>query len=53
MRQWQPKVLAVRKKINTAIQDMPPVDEISQLLAGTRMQTFNQIFISLRCELLS
>lgn len=32
---WQTTVLEIREKINAAIQDMPPVDEISQLLSGT------------------
>ena len=32
---WQAAVLEIREKINAAIQDMPPVDEISQLLTGT------------------
>ena len=32
---WQAAVLEIREKINAAIQDMPPVDEISQLLSGT------------------
>lgn len=32
---WQTAVLEIREKINAAIQDMPPVDEISQLLSGT------------------
>ena len=32
---WQTGVLEVREKINAAIQDMPPVDEITQLLSGT------------------
>lgn len=34
---WQTAVLEIREKINAAIQDMPPVDEISQLLSGTCM----------------
>lgn len=34
---WQTGVLEIREKINAAIQDMPPVDEISQLLSGTCM----------------
>ena len=32
---WQTAALAIREKINLAIQDMPEVDEIKQLLAGT------------------
>ena len=32
---WQAAVLEIREKINAAIQDMPPVDEITQLLSGT------------------
>ena len=33
--QWQKTAAQVREKINIAIQDMPPVDEITQLLQGT------------------
>ncbi|KAK2142743.1 hypothetical protein LSH36_919g01019 [Paralvinella palmiformis] len=33
--QWQAGALAIREKINTAIQDMPPVNEITELLRGT------------------
>ena len=32
---WQAAALVVREKINAAIQDMPEVEEIKQLLAGT------------------
>ena len=31
---WQAAVLEIREKINSAIQDMPPVEEITQLLSG-------------------
>lgn len=31
---WQSQVLAIREKINAAIQDMPENEEIKQLLAG-------------------
>ena len=31
---WQGVVLEIRQKINAAIQDMPPVEEITQLLSG-------------------
>ena len=33
--QWQGSALVVREKINEAIQDMPPVEEITKLLQGT------------------
>ncbi|CAN7980815.1 unnamed protein product, partial [Ixodes pacificus] len=32
---WQAKALVVREKINAAIQDMPEVEEITNLLSGT------------------
>lgn len=31
---WQSRVLAIRQKIDAAIQDMPENEEIKQLLAG-------------------
>lgn len=34
---WQKDILTVRKNINNAIQDMPAIDEIAQMLAGTCM----------------
>lgn len=34
---WQKDILIVRKNINNAIQDMPAIDEIAQMLAGTCM----------------
>lgn len=34
---WQDSSLVVREKINEAIQDMPAVDEIMQLLSGSCM----------------
>jgi hypothetical protein len=33
--QWQKTAAQIREKINIAIQDMPPVDEITQLLQGS------------------
>lgn len=43
--QWQTAVLEIREKINVAIQDMPPVDEITQLLSGTYINYFHCIRI--------
>jgi len=40
---WQKDTLEIREKINAAIQDMPPVDEITQLLSGTCMYIFVQM----------
>ncbi|GIY53621.1 hypothetical protein CDAR_58451 [Caerostris darwini] len=40
-RDWQKNVIAVRKNINNAIQDMPAVDEIANLLAGTYINFFH------------
>lgn len=40
-RDWQTNILIVRKNINSAIQDMPAVDEIAQLLAGTYINYFH------------
>ena len=34
---WQDSSLVIREKINEAIQDMPAVDEIMQLLSGSCM----------------
>ena len=34
---WQDNALIIREKINEAIQDMPAVDEIMQLLSGSCM----------------
>ena len=42
---WQTGVLEVREKINAAIQDMPPVDEITQLLSGT-CESFLDMFLT-------
>jgi len=42
---WQAAVLEIREKINAAIQDMPPVDEITQLLSGTYINYFHCIRI--------
>uniref|UniRef100_A0A8C0IBH3 CDK5 regulatory subunit associated protein 3 n=1 Tax=Bubo bubo TaxID=30461 RepID=A0A8C0IBH3_BUBBB len=38
---WQSQVLAVREKINAAIQDMPENEEIKQLLAGAYLHYFH------------
>lgn len=38
---WQAKALVVREKINGAIQDMPEVEEITNLLAGTYIHYFH------------
>ncbi|XP_042642998.1 CDK5 regulatory subunit-associated protein 3 isoform X2 [Tyto alba] len=38
---WQNQVLAVREKINVAIQDMPENEEIKQLLAGAYLHYFH------------
>ncbi|XP_035214668.1 CDK5 regulatory subunit-associated protein 3-like isoform X1 [Stegodyphus dumicola] len=38
---WQKNVLVVRQNINNAIQDMPAVDEIANLLAGTYINYFH------------
>lgn len=38
---WQDKALVVREKINAAIQDMPEVEEITNLLAGTYIHYFH------------
>ncbi|XP_035695000.1 CDK5 regulatory subunit-associated protein 3-like [Branchiostoma floridae] len=40
-RQWQAAALVVREKINAAIQDMPEVQEITQLLQGTYINYFH------------
>jgi len=34
--EWQKAAIQIREKINNAIQDMPAVDEITNLLQGTR-----------------
>ena len=34
---WQAAALTIREKINNAIQDMPPTEEITALLTGTCM----------------
>ncbi|XP_013774182.1 CDK5 regulatory subunit-associated protein 3-like isoform X1 [Limulus polyphemus] len=39
--EWQENILTVREKINNAIQDMPAVEEITQLLAGTYINYFH------------
>ncbi|XP_040473666.1 CDK5 regulatory subunit-associated protein 3 [Falco naumanni] len=38
---WQSRVLAVREKINAAMQDMPENEEIKQLLAGGSLHYFH------------
>lgn len=38
---WQNNILKVRQNINNAIQDMPAVDEIANLLAGTYINYFH------------
>ncbi|KAG8190596.1 hypothetical protein JTE90_017861 [Oedothorax gibbosus] len=40
-RDWQKNILTVRQNINNAIQDMPAVDEIANLLAGTYINYFH------------
>ncbi|XP_064617573.1 CDK5 regulatory subunit-associated protein 3-like isoform X2 [Liolophura sinensis] len=39
--QWQSTALTIREKINLAIQDMPPVEEITKLLQGTYINYFH------------
>lgn len=41
VREWQDSIVEVRKKINSAIQDMPEVEEIKQLLAGSYINYFH------------
>ncbi|KAL7869222.1 hypothetical protein AOLI_G00132100 [Acnodon oligacanthus] len=38
---WQSAVMAIREKINAAIQDMPENDEIKQLLSGSYIHYFH------------
>lgn len=38
---WQDRASSIREKINTAIQDMPPNEEIAELLAGTYINYFH------------
>ncbi|XP_021095737.1 CDK5 regulatory subunit-associated protein 3 isoform X3 [Heterocephalus glaber] len=38
---WQSLVLTIREKINTAIQDMPESEEITQLLSGSYIHYFH------------
>ncbi|XP_067022124.1 CDK5 regulatory subunit-associated protein 3-like isoform X1 [Acropora muricata] len=42
---WQGVVLEIRQKINAAIQDMPPVEEITQLLSGAYINYFHCVRI--------
>ncbi|XP_014666357.1 PREDICTED: CDK5 regulatory subunit-associated protein 3-like isoform X3 [Priapulus caudatus] len=44
-KQWQKAALVIREKINNAIQDMPAVEEITQLLTGTYINYFHCIKI--------
>ncbi|KAI0223584.1 CDK5 regulatory subunit-associated protein 3 [Lamellibrachia satsuma] len=39
--QWQEAAVCVRKRINNAIQDMPPVEQITKLLHGTYINYFH------------
>ena len=39
--QWQENIFVIREKINLALQDMPAVDEILQLLQGTYINYFH------------
>ncbi|ELT98163.1 hypothetical protein CAPTEDRAFT_19870 [Capitella teleta] len=39
--QWQGAAITIREKINMAIQDMPPVEEITKLLHGTYINYFH------------
>ncbi|KAL5009859.1 hypothetical protein ScPMuIL_012164 [Solemya velum] len=39
--QWQGEALSIREKINAAVQDMPEVEEIKQLLEGTYINYFH------------
>lgn len=40
-KEWQKNVLAVREKINNAIQDMPAHDDIASLLSGSYINYFH------------
>ncbi|CAL8382270.1 unnamed protein product [Gadus morhua 'NCC'] len=42
---WQSSVMEIRKKINTAIQDMPENEEIKHLLAGSYIHYFHCVRI--------
>ncbi|XP_046846855.1 CDK5 regulatory subunit-associated protein 3-like [Xenia sp. Carnegie-2017] len=42
---WSEQVLTIREKINEAIQDMPAVDEIMQLLSGSYINYFHCVRI--------
>ncbi|XP_071100814.1 CDK5 regulatory subunit-associated protein 3-like [Haliotis cracherodii] len=42
---WQKATITIREKINTAIQDMPEVEEISALLEGTYINYFHCLTI--------
>lgn len=42
---WQQLAIDIRQRINAAIQDMPPVDEIKQLLKGTYINYFHCLLI--------
>uniref|UniRef100_A0A646QCP7 CDK5 regulatory subunit-associated protein 3 n=1 Tax=Hemiscolopendra marginata TaxID=943146 RepID=A0A646QCP7_9MYRI len=43
--EWQKVTRLIREKINTAIQDMPPVEEITKLLSGTYINYFHCVRI--------
>ncbi|XP_060802008.1 CDK5 regulatory subunit-associated protein 3 [Amyelois transitella] len=40
-KEWQKNIIAVREKINNAIQDMPAHDDIASLLSGTYINYFH------------
>ncbi|XP_046568066.1 CDK5 regulatory subunit-associated protein 3-like [Haliotis rubra] len=44
-KEWQGATVAIREKINSAIQDMPEVEEISALLEGTYINYFHCLTI--------
>ncbi|XP_063827654.1 CDK5 regulatory subunit-associated protein 3 [Ostrinia nubilalis] len=44
-KEWQKNILAVREKINNAIQDMPAHDDIATLLSGSYINYFHCIKI--------
>ena len=49
---WQDAALVIREKINDAIQDMPAVDEIMQLLSGSCMYfVFTWVLFFFMCYL--
>lgn len=46
---WQNAVMAIREKINAALQDMPENEEIKQLLMGSCQSLFGLIHSNLIC----